>query len=211
MGRDARRAGRVGVMLLRRESDLEGGHGISGGFLQGEWRHRTCVVWFAWFVWRSVRRWRPPEYSVSTAYLREVVYRCRDGGELTSMLMELSGIPKTVVDGCQDPRPRRQTLLFDPDGHNQTQVHLHLHLQCTHTRAHMLTHHRTLTTDVICIRASDQIIEPFSDCSESTFITDTTRPIAFPTRLDQPISKTPASDLCMDLGRSSGVSVDEVW
>lgn len=154
----------MGVMLLRRESDLEGGHGISGGFLQGEWRRGTCVVWFAWFVWRSVRRWWPPEYSVSTAYLREVVYRCRDGGELTSMLMELSGIPKTAVDGCQDPRPRRQTLLFDPDGHNQTQVPLHLHLQCAQTRAHMFTHHRTLTTDVICIRASDQIIEPFSDC-----------------------------------------------
>lgn len=106
VGRDARRAGRVGVILLRRESDLEGGHGISGGFLQGEWRRGTCVVWFAWFVWRSVRRWWPPEYSVSTAYLREVVYRCRDGSELTSMLMELSGIPKTAVDGCQDPRPQ---------------------------------------------------------------------------------------------------------
>lgn len=83
-------------------------------------------------------------------------------------------------------------------------VHIHGHIP-------MFTHHRTLRTDVICIRASDQIIEPFSDCSESTFITDTMRPIAFPTRLDQTISKTPASDLCMDLGRRSGVSVDEFW
>lgn len=85
-------------------------------------------------------------------------------------------------------------------------VHIHGHIPTC-----MFTHHRTLRTDVICIRASDQIIEPFSDCSESTFITDTMRPIAFPTRLDQTISKTPASDLCMGLGRRSGVSVDEVW